>query len=104
MSLFDLKPGPPDGFRYRTGLIDEGEELEVVSAIERLPFRAFQFHGIEGKRRVVSFGWRYDFNEAKLREAEPIPDIFDPVREKAASFAGLDASGFEQLLVTEIRA
>ena len=101
LSLFDPRPGLPDGFRYREDLLDAGEERALVAEIARLPFKAFTFHGFFGKRRVVSFGWRYDFNEAKLREAEPIPEVFHPVREKAARFAGLDPSAFEQLLVTE---
>ena len=73
LSLFEVNPGLPDGFRYRPGLLDEGEERALVAAIERLPFKALEFHGFSGKRRVVSFGWRYDFNEAKLRESDPRP-------------------------------
>ena len=38
--------------------------------VESLPFESFQFHGFTGKRRVVSFGWRYDFNESELQKAE----------------------------------
>jgi alkylated DNA repair dioxygenase AlkB len=101
LSLFDLKPGLPDGFRYRPDLIDEEEERSLVAEIERLPFKAFEFHGFEGKRRVVSFGWRYDFNEGKLSQAEAIPDFLLAVRAKAARFAGLDEGALEQLLATE---
>ena len=100
-SLFDLQPGLPDGFRYCPDLLDEEEQRALVAEIERLPFKAFEFHGFSGKRRVVSFGWRYDFGEAKLRQAEPIPEFMLPARAKAARFAGLDAAAFEQLLVTE---
>ena len=72
-----------------------------MAEIARLPFRAFEFHGFEGKRRVVSFGWRYDFSDAKLHRTEPIPEFLLPVREKAAGFAGIDAAAFENLLVTQ---
>jgi len=99
--LFDLKPGLPDGFRYCPDLLAEAEERALIAEIERLPFKAFEFHGFLGKRRVVSFGWRYDFNEAKLKEAAPIPDFLLAVRAKAAHFAGLGEGAFEQLLVTE---
>ena len=50
---------------------------------------------------MVSFRWRYDFNEAKLRGAAHIPDFLFPVREKAGRLAGLDKAAFEHLLVTE---
>ncbi len=101
LSLFDLQPGFPDGFRYCLDFLDEEEERSLVAEIERLPFKEFEFHGFAGRRRVVSFGWRYDFNDARLREAEPIPGFLLPAREKAARFAGLDERAFEQLLVTE---
>ena len=101
-SLFDLEPsGLPDGFRYRPDLLDEEEERALVAEIARLPFKAFEFHGFAGKRRVVSFGWRYDFSDGKLREAPPIPEFFLTVREKAARFAKLEAQCLEHLLVTE---
>lgn len=101
LSLFDVKSRAPDGFRYRPDVLDEGEERALVAEIARLPFKALEFHGFSGKRRVLSFGWRYDFDEAKLREAEPVPEVFRSVRAEAARFAGLDARAFEQLLVTE---
>ena len=99
--LFEPDPGLPEGFRYRQSLLDEEEELATVGEIARLPFQAFQFHGFEGRRRVVSFGWRYDFDEARLLEAPPVPEFLQPMRERAARFAGLDAGALGQLLVTE---
>jgi alkylated DNA repair dioxygenase AlkB len=100
-SLFALKPGLPDGFRYSADFVAEEEEAALVAEIKRLPFKEFEFHGFSGKRRVVSFGWRYDFTEAKLRRAEPIPGFLLQVRAKAARFARLEEGAFEQLLVTE---
>ena len=99
--LFDLKPSLLDGFRYRPELLDEGEERALVAEIARLPFKPFEFHGFLGNRRVVSFGWKYDFGEGKLREAPAIPEFLLPVRDKAAGFAGLEANTLEHLLVTE---
>jgi alkylated DNA repair dioxygenase AlkB len=101
LSLFETEARLPDGFRYRPDLLSEEDEGALVAEIERLPFRAFEFHGFEGRRRVVSFGWRYDFSEAKPRQTAPIPEFLLPVREKAARFAGIDAAAFEHLLVTE---
>jgi alkylated DNA repair dioxygenase AlkB len=101
LSLFRSNLNLPEGFRYEPELLDEAEECTLVAEIRRLPFREFEFHGFSGKRRVVSFGWQYDFNQAKLREAAAIPEIFRPIREKAARFAGLEAHALEHLLVTE---
>ena len=102
LSLFDLQPGSPDGFRYCLDFLDEEEERSLVAEIERLPFKEFEFHGFAGRRRVVSFGWRYDFNDARLREAEPIPGVpASGAREGCALCWTSIERAFEQLLVTE---
>ena len=60
----------PDGFRYASDVIDAAEEARLVRAFADLPFKEFEFHGFLGKRRVVSFGHRYDFNSGALKQAE----------------------------------
>ena len=90
-----------EGFRYRPELLDRAEEEALLSHLRNLPFREFEFHGYTGKRRVVSFGWKYDFSGQKLREADAIPEFLLPLRNRAAAFARLDADAFEQVLVTE---
>jgi alkylated DNA repair dioxygenase AlkB len=96
-------PGPvlPEGFRYAPDIVPPTVQDAVLEQVRQLPFQAFDFHGFEGKRRVVSFGWRYDFSAEKLAPTEPIPPFLLPLREAAASFAGLAPERLEQLLVTE---
>src|SRR4051812_13770987 len=59
----------PEGFKYQPNVIAPAEERELIRNIEPLPFKEFEFHGFTGKRRVVSFGWRYDFGERDLQRA-----------------------------------
>src|SRR4051812_15187600 len=99
--LFGVSPTLPEGFAYQPSLISMEEESALVDDIRGLPFKEFQFQGYVGKRRVVSFGWRYDFNERVLLEASDIPDFILPVRARAASFAGLSPDALRQVLVTE---
>ena len=101
LRLFERQLELPEGFRYHPDVLDGEEEHTLVGEIKRLPFKEFAFHGFSGKRRVVSFGWQYDFNHAKLRETAPIPAFLLPVREKAADLAGLAKQDLEHLLVTE---
>lgn len=91
----------PPGLRYQPGLISPDEERSLVQAVAMLPFKAFEFHGFTGKRRVVSFGWRYDFSAERLEQIEPVPAFLMPLRAKAAQFAELGAEALEQVLVTE---
>jgi alkylated DNA repair dioxygenase AlkB len=93
----------PAGFRYAPDLIDAAEEARLVGAFADLPFKEFKFHGFLGKRRVVSFGFRYDFKGGGLRQAEPIPPFLLPARELAAAFAGLDPEQLQHALITEYR-
>ena len=90
-----------EGFSYRPEFLDQAEEETLLTHVRNLPFREFEFHGYTGKRRVVSFGWKYDFSGQKLREADAIPEFLLPLRSRAAAFARLDADAFEQVLVTE---
>jgi alkylated DNA repair dioxygenase AlkB len=102
-ALFDLPPPAPEGFRYEAELITPGEEGELLRRLTALPFEPFQFRGSAGRRRVVSFGWRYDFNGPGLTEAAPIPDWLTPLRDRAAAFAGLHAEAFAHVLINEYR-
>ena len=100
-SLFDTSLAFPDGFKYQPDVLSADEEQQLVRQIETLPFKDFEFHGYLGKRRVVSFGWRYDFNERELQKADDIPPFLLPLRRRAAEFAGLGQTDLQHVLVTE---
>jgi alkylated DNA repair dioxygenase AlkB len=91
----------PAGFGYWPDAFTAAEERTWLRAIEALPFKPFEFHGYLGKRRIVSFGWRYDYAGRALRESTPMADFLAPLRERAATVAGLDAASLQQALVTE---
>lgn len=97
-------PGYPEGFRYTPGLISPAEEAEILAHIRELPFRAFEFHGYTGNRRVVSFGWKYDFEKRALEQASELPAFLLSLRERAAAFADLEPDALQQALVSEYEA
>jgi len=66
--LLDQSPALPLGLRYQPALIPTEEERELVGQLAALPFRAFEFQGYLGKRRVLSFGWQYDFNAMQVQQ------------------------------------
>jgi alkylated DNA repair dioxygenase AlkB len=99
--LFAAEPALPAGFAYGEDLISPGEEQAMVERFAGLPFQPFDFHGYLGKRRVVSFGWRYDYKGGKLRPSDDLPPFLLPLRDAAAAFAGIPADSLEQVLVTE---
>jgi hypothetical protein len=73
--LFGAGPALPHGFRYEAALITPAAEAALVEQLRALPLRDFEFHGYTGKRRVVSFGWHYDFNESVLRKTDDMPSF-----------------------------
>lgn len=98
---FQMFDGLLEGFRYRPDLITPEQENDLVDQVSKLPFQPFDFHGYKGKRRVVSFGWQYDFSGRQLRKADDIPEFLLSVRTLAASFAGMEPASLQHVLVTE---
>jgi alkylated DNA repair dioxygenase AlkB len=92
---------PPEGFRYQADVLPPEEEQELAAQIRQLPLREFEFHGYVGKRRVISYGWHYDFGEGRLQPAEEMPAFLLGVRERAAAFASLKPEELPHALVTE---
>ena len=91
----------PEGFDYRSELISPAEEAELLAHIRDLPFRAFEFHGYSGNRRVISFGWKYDFERRRLESAAEVPEFLLPLRAAAARFARIEEDRLQQALVSE---
>jgi alkylated DNA repair dioxygenase AlkB len=100
LALF-ADPTLPEGFRYQPGLITAALESGLVARFAELPFKPFEFQGFLGKRRVTSFGWRYDFNEQAMQRAAPLPEWLAEVRDLAAAFADLHPSKLAHAMVTE---
>ena len=101
LNFFDSRPETPEGFKYERDILTADAETLLIEQIRSLPFRDFEFHGFTGKRRVVSFGRHYDFNERLLRTAEDIPVFLLPLRELAAHFGELEPDALRHVLVTE---
>jgi alkylated DNA repair dioxygenase AlkB len=100
-SLFEDQPRLPEGFRYEENLLSPDQERALIASFERLPFREFEFRGSLGKRRTVSFGWRYDFNVRELQETQHIPTFLLPLRRTASKFANVSEDRLQHALVTE---
>ena len=87
------------GLQYRPDFIAADEEVELLERLGGLDLNPFRFHGWVGNRKTKSFGWRYDFDDASFSATDPIPDWLEPLRDRAASIAGVPAADIHHALI-----
>jgi alkylated DNA repair dioxygenase AlkB len=103
-TLFDL-PAPvlPDGLAFEEDFISAAEEAALMATIATLPLEAARYKAYTARRRVVSYGSRYDFEDNRIEPAQTIAGFLLPLREKAARWAGVAPEAFVNALVAEYR-
>lgn len=99
-SLFADRLSGPEGLRYAEEFVSPTAEEALIGRIAALPLKPFQFGQYEGKRRVASFGFRYDYTMRRLEEADPIPERLGSIIEKVEAFGG-PGTRIGQVLCTE---
>lgn len=101
LALFSRESAGPLGLRYQTDFISEDEETGLIARIRELPLAPFQFGAFEGKRRVASFGWRFDYSVQRLEQADKLPAWITPFLPRIEAFASLPSRTVRQVLCTE---
>lgn len=96
----DETPLAPAGFDYRAEAVSPKEEAELLERLAALPFSPFEFHGFKGKRQVVSFGQKYDFNLGRPLPADPLPTWLATLGDHLAAWARWPPASIGQALVT----
>ena len=84
---------PPEvtaGLRYELEFIDVAEEQTLLGIIRTLPLQHAAYKTFTARRRIISYGGRYDFSSNELLPADVIPGWLMPLRDRAAAWAGLD--------------
>jgi alkylated DNA repair dioxygenase AlkB len=99
-NLFAERLSGPEGLRYAEEFVSPTAEKTLIGHLAALPLQPFQFGQYEGKRRVASFGFRYDYTVRRFEEADPIPEWLGPIIEKVEAFGGR-GTRIGQVLFTE---
>jgi alkylated DNA repair dioxygenase AlkB len=102
-ALFADAPRSPEGLSYACEFISAAVERELIARLASLPLQPFQFGRYEGKRRVMSFGWRHDYWQRRSLPTEPVPDWLVPLTEQIEAF-GRPGAPIAQILCTEYEA
>ena len=101
LPLFENDTAAPRGLRYQPDFVSKDEEEHLITRIRELPLSPFQFGAFEGRRRIASFGWHYDYSQQSLQQAAELPPWLAPFIARVEKWAGLPPSSVRQVLCTE---
>jgi alkylated DNA repair dioxygenase AlkB len=90
-----------DGYAYEPDFLSADEEATLVETIRQLPLANAEYKQYRARRRVISYGGRYDYVANQLNAAEPIPAFLYPLRARAATWAGCLPNEITHALVAE---
>jgi alkylated DNA repair dioxygenase AlkB len=100
LALFPQEKASPDGLQYTPEFIVPVLERELIGHVSALPLQPFQFGAFEGKRRVASFGFRYDYTLQRLQPVESVAGWLLPLIKKVEAHGG-PSTQIAQVLCTE---
>ncbi|WP_425474046.1 alpha-ketoglutarate-dependent dioxygenase AlkB [Sphingomonas montanisoli] len=87
------------GLATRPEIISAEEEASLIGKIDGEGLSPFRFQQWTGKRLTRSFGWSYDFESGRFEPTDPLPEWLEPVKARAAAFAGLAPDQLVQALL-----
>lgn len=93
----------PEGFVYQEDFLSAAEEGSLLEAIRALPLEEAHYKQWTAKRRIASFGGRYDFSHNELLPASPVPPFLFALRERIAEWSGIAAGQFNHAMIAEYR-
>jgi alkylated DNA repair dioxygenase AlkB len=91
----------PDGWRYESEFLSAAEESALLAGVAVLPFEQARYKQWTARRRLVSYGGRYDFSRNELDPAPPVPEFLKPLRRRAALWAELDPEALQHASIAE---
>ncbi len=99
--LFDSAVTLPNGLVYRPNFLTPAEEEVLMAYIENLPLEHPLYEGYEAKRRIMSFGWGFNYRSQRLIPGPPLPPFLHSLQRKIAKWLVLEPRRVAEALVTE---
>lgn len=96
-------PAAPEGFVYAEDFLSAAEEAELLRSFRELPFEDARYKEWTARRRVVSYGGRYDFGANELEPAPPIPDFLGGLLGRVAEWSDVPSARLTHAAVAEYR-
>ena len=99
--LFDLPAALPNGLIYRPEFLSPAEEEILITYIENLPLEHPLYEDHEAKRRIMSFGWGFNFRSGRLIPGPPLPPFLRGLGRKIGKWLTIPEMRVAEALVTE---
>jgi alkylated DNA repair dioxygenase AlkB len=90
-----------EGLRYQADFLSGDEEAGLLDIVRSLPLRAARYKEYTARRRVVSFGGAFDYDDNVLRPGEPLDEWLMPLRDRVAAWLDLSPDALAHALVAE---
>lgn len=101
LSLFEGAPALPAGARYNTDFLTSVEEKQLIDLMGTLPLEFAPYKAYEAKRRVVSYGGRFDYESNRLLPGPPLVEALHPLRQRVADWLEMKPDALAHVLVAE---
>ena len=102
--LFDTAEALPNGLVYRPDFLSTDEEEILLAYIQNLPLFHAPFREYTAKRRIMNFGWSFDFRKNKLIPGPPLPTFLHGTQRKIAKWLQIPPANVAEALITEYSA
>jgi alkylated DNA repair protein (DNA oxidative demethylase) len=89
------------GLGYVPSFLTPEDELALLAGIATIDFREVRMHGVVAKRRVIHYGWDYDYEGWKIFPTDPTPEWLQPLVAACEAAAGLQPGALQQVMVAE---
>ena len=99
--LFAASSALPVGFLYRPDFLTPDQEQAFIATIRQLHLQPARYREFTARRRILSFGYGYDFSSHVMTSAVPLPAFLESLRARVGELAGIDPSAFRQCTITE---
>ena len=90
-----------DGLIYQPDFLSLDEEKELIAIIQTLPLHSARYKQYLARRRVVSFGGSYDFNENRLLPGIALDERLHRLRDRVAAWLVVPPGDLVHALVAE---
>ncbi|HXH73640.1 MAG TPA: alpha-ketoglutarate-dependent dioxygenase AlkB [Bacteriovoracaceae bacterium] len=90
----------PEGFSYLPDFISSIEELQLMSFFQTLKWEDIHMHGVIAKRKVVHYGYGYEYDSRSLTPGSPIPSELNFLLPRVAKALDVRQADIGEVLVT----